>query len=66
MVNARLSRLSYRVSEGLTHRRRTRRHAGDGRYPRLSLLQQKEFVDTGLRRQDEGASPKSRSFGGPV
>src|SRR5580658_2791871 len=56
----------YRVSEGLTHRRRTRRHAGEGRYPRLSLLRQREVVDTGLRRHDEGASPKSRSFGDPV
>src|SRR5580658_7717717 len=56
----------YRVSEGLTHRRRTRRHAGEGRYPRLSLLRQTEVVDAGLRRHDEGASPKSRSFGDPV
>src|SRR5271168_5404660 len=29
------------------------RHAGEGRYPRLSLLLQSQVVDTGLRRHDD-------------
>ncbi len=38
------------------------RHAGEGRYPRLSLLRRRQVVDTGLRRYDVGVAARASAF----